>query len=361
LIAQKLWVALFVVFSCLSAYADIPCVRCFEISEGTQCLVVLDKPLPSSLKVRRQKSFLSLVIQQENSGISPLSLFRPVPVSATVTGYELHRTPETLCLRFNTKKPLHVSKVSLIPKDGKFLLQFLLIPHALSKRPSFSVSPLIVIDPGHGGVDPGARGSVGPWEKEITLRMAYILKKGLIQKGYRALLTRTKDETLRRVDRLKKGEKAEADLFISLHADHNPIPKMRGISIYTLAAEASDAESAYLAQRENAAEEPGQTSESQEVAHILQDLCVRDIHRKSERFARLFAQVVEPRDRLVNKMHRSASFLILQSLTVPSVLIELGYLSNPEDRQRLSSDVFLHKVSRYIVRAIDLFWKSNDL
>ncbi|MDR0661916.1 MAG: N-acetylmuramoyl-L-alanine amidase, partial [Holosporales bacterium] len=253
MIAQKLWGALFVVFSYFSAYANIPYVRCSEIPEGTQCVIVLDKPLPSSLKVRRQKNLLSLTVQQENHGASPLSLFRPVPVSTTVTGYELHRTPETLCLRFNTKKPLRLSKVSLTPKEGKFLLQFLLIPHALSPKPSSSIPPLIVIDPGHGGIDPGARGSVGPWEKEITLRTAYILKKDLMQKGYRVFLTRTKDETLRRVDRLKKGEKAEADLFISLHADHNPIPKMRGISIYTLAAEASDAESAYLAQRENAA------------------------------------------------------------------------------------------------------------
>ncbi|MDR1267079.1 MAG: N-acetylmuramoyl-L-alanine amidase [Holosporales bacterium] len=343
------------IFAAFEASAAVPHIQCFEAPEGVCCLVTLDKPLTSPLKVRHQKNALSVAISQDTSAEPALSLFRPIKVGETLAGYELHRTPEVLRLRFNGLKPLRVQEVTVVPKGEKFLLKFFLVPDFSRKvSPPSGKKLLIALDPGHGGIDPGSSGAHGSLEKEITLRVAHFLEEALVRKGYRVFLTRRKDETLCRVDRLKRVGKMRADLFLSLHVDHNPDPRLHGLSIYTLSATASDTESAHLAQRENEAERQGEgrPQESPEVAYILDDLIARDTRRKAEKFAQCFTRAVHPADRLSPKMHRSAKFLILQSPAVPSVLIELGCLSNAKEGERLSSEVFLHKIVHYILCAL---------
>jgi N-acetylmuramoyl-L-alanine amidase len=287
-------------------------------------------------------------------------------------GYEIHCTPETISLRFNTIKPMQVRNLSLTPREGKFSLQFDLVPYTKpltrknpspSSVPQKALTPLIALDPGHGGIDPGAQGVNGVLEKDITLRVARILQKILLKKGYRVLLTRKQDCALRRIDRLEKIEAEKADFFISLHADHNPQKNMRGISIYTLAATASDLESAYLAQRENAADKRLESIDvsSPEVAKILEDLAKREVHLKAEKFVHLFTDILDPKGCLQPKMHRSADFLILRSAVVPSVLIELGCLSNKKDCTRLASKTFLYKISHCIAKTIDKYFSESAL
>jgi N-acetylmuramoyl-L-alanine amidase len=336
---------------------------------------MFSKPIASSIQVQSQKNTLSLTVHQENPEDPPLAFFRPVKICSVLQGYEIHRRPETILLRFNTTVPLRVTNLSLTPYEGKFLLRFALVP-ATTPTPvsqplcaaaalSTSKKPLhlIAIDPGHGGIDPGARGVNGEKEKNITLEMARILQEMLQKKGYKVVLTRAKDITLRRIDRLKKIESAKADLFISVHADHNPEKSMHGASIYTLAPEASDPESARLAQRENVADQhiDGMEVSSPEVAHILDDLSKRVVLQQAKQFARLLERTLDEEDRLPFKPRRSADFLILLSATVPSVLIELGYLSNADDCKRLTSKVFLHKIAGKIVKAIEQYFVEASL
>jgi N-acetylmuramoyl-L-alanine amidase len=234
---------------------------------------------------------------------------------------------------------------------------------AVSKDPPAPLPmPLIAIDPGHGGIDPGTQAVNGLQEKEITLRMAKILGKALLKRGYRVVLTRTRDHALRRLDRLARVESAKADFFISLHADHNPEKSMCGISVYTFAAKASDPESAYLAQRENTEDNRFDDikANSPEIAKILEDLMAREVQARAEKFAQLLAVSLEKKECLLHKPLRSADFLILRSVSVPSVLIELGCLSSEEDCERLKSSVFLHKVAHYIVETVDRYFTESS-
>jgi N-acetylmuramoyl-L-alanine amidase len=355
------------------AHAEIPQVQCTDTSHGVQCVITFTKPISSSIQVVPQEKALSLTILQENPRTPPLAFFRPVQICSVLLGYEVHRTSEKILLRFTTTRLLHVNDLSLMSHEGKFLLRFMLVPAAtpspLAPSSTKELAPpyqskkreasprLIALDPGHGGIDPGARGINGIQEKDITLKMARILEEVLQKRGYRVVLTRTEDTALTCVDRLKKIEAAKADFFISLHADHNPAATMHGVSIYTLASEASDLASARLAQKENAADLniDGVKVSSPAVAQILQDLAKHAIHQQADQFARLFETTLDEQNYLPH-MHRSANFLILHSTTVPSVLIELGYLSNKNDCNLLTSNIFLYRIAHRIAKTMEQYF-----
>ena len=221
--------------------------------------------------------------------------------------------------------------------------------------------PTIVLDPGHGGKDPGAVGAKGTMEKDVNLQMARQLKALLEANGrYKVVLTRTDDRLLPLRQRIEIARAAKADLFISLHADHNEKKNLRGASVYTLSETASDAEAAAVAARENkdgVITGVDLTSQNPMVTSILIDLAQRETKNLSARFASLLTDQLAERTLVLRDSHRFAGFVVLKALDVPSVLLELGYLSNPDDEAALSSKRHRRAVAKAIRDAIDRYFQ----
>ncbi len=222
----------------------------------------------------------------------------------------------------------------------------------------------IVLDPGHGGKDSGAIGVSGVYEKSIALKAARELKSQLDAKGrYDVILTRNEDiyHPLRK--RVDIARAASADLFISLHADSNPQKSVHGASVYTLSEEASDDESAALAQKENRADIIAGvdiSSESSDVSMILIELSQRETKNRSVLFAQTLTPELAKNVGLLRKTHRFAGFVVLKAPDVPSVLVELGYLSNRKDEKLLRSDSERSKVTQSVASAVDKFFVTNQ-
>lgn len=222
--------------------------------------------------------------------------------------------------------------------------------------------PVIVIDPGHGGIDPGAIGrTTGVYEKSIALNAARILRDRLQKTGkFRVYLTRDSDVFLRLRERVAIARGHDADLFISLHADANPIHTVRGLSVYTLSNEASDREAEALAQRENKADliaGVDLSDERPELINILLDLALRETMNFSARYANMLIGELGGRTRLLRGSHRFAGFAVLKAPDVPSVLIELGHLSNAEDERLLQQRSHLEAIADGIVKATEAFFE----
>lgn len=225
--------------------------------------------------------------------------------------------------------------------------------------------PVIVIDPGHGGVDSGAVGSNGTLEKAIVLNFARFLKQKLDKLGYYQVhLTREDDKFISLGKRTKIARGKDADLFISIHADSitNGAETTRGASIYTLSEKASDRMAAALARRENYSDVIGGvdfSDEPEEVTDILVELTRRETKNFSIHFARLVVEELKSATTVIKNPLRSAGFQVLKSHDVPSVLIELGFLSNNLDEKMLGSDEWRERVSDAIVQATNSFFRAR--
>lgn len=217
----------------------------------------------------------------------------------------------------------------------------------------------IVIDPGHGGIDGGAEGINGTVEKDITLAFAKELQEKLSGNGkFRVHLTREQDVFLRLDERVRIARQHEADLFVSIHADTIRLRGIRGATVYTVSDKASDAESAATAMRENLSDELAGfeiKDENHEVADILADLIRRETHSFSVRFARSLVGELSETIEMINNPHRFAGFRVLKAPDVPSVLLELGYLSNAKDEEQLRDPAWRSKAIGKVVQAISLF------
>lgn len=224
---------------------------------------------------------------------------------------------------------------------------------------------VVVLDPGHGGKDPGAIGVSGTYEKNVTLAAAQELKKELAKLGsYRVVLTRNSDRFIRLRDRVAIARKAKADLFVSIHADAQANVETRGASVYTLSERASDAEAAALAERENKADLIAGldlSAAGSQVSGILIDLAQRDTKNRSVRFAGEVCRALDPATRLLPRSHRFAGFAVLKAPDVPSLLIELGFLSNPDDEALLRRGEHRRKLATAIARAIDAYFAETAL
>jgi N-acetylmuramoyl-L-alanine amidase len=217
----------------------------------------------------------------------------------------------------------------------------------------------IVLDPGHGGIDGGAEGLNGTVEKSITLAFALELRAKLAESGkYDVYLTRERDDFLRLDERVRIARQHEADLFISIHADTIRLKGIRGATVYTVSDKASDAEAQALADRENLSDQLAGIKiedENQEVADILVELIKRESHGFSLNFARSLLGELADTIGLINNPHRYAGFRVLKAPDVPSVLLELGYLSNPEDEEQLRDAGWRDKAAKSIADAVASF------
>jgi N-acetylmuramoyl-L-alanine amidase len=225
--------------------------------------------------------------------------------------------------------------------------------------------PIVVLDPGHGGIDNGAIARSGEMEKDIVLQFAMQLRDELERSGkYRVVMTRTDDTFIPLVDRVRMARIRQAALFVSIHADavKKGEGEAQGATIYTLSETASDAGAARLAEEENRADviagidmshEPG------DVADILIDLA----QRETKAFSMHFAKSLVADMRKVVRMHKnpmkSAGFKVLKAPDVPAALIELGYMSSKDDLKQLTSSGWQAKTAGAVGQAIDNFFSTR--
>jgi N-acetylmuramoyl-L-alanine amidase len=224
--------------------------------------------------------------------------------------------------------------------------------------------PVIVLDPGHGGIDPGTSSADGVTEKDVVLAFAKSLKAKLEATGrYDVYLTREDDTFLPLRERVEFAQKKGAGLFLSIHADYFPqqTEKATGATVYTLSEQASDEEAKELATKENFSDALAGValpSDSDEVvANILIDLAQRETQNRSSVFARSI--VGELAGNLHTRKLRSAGFRVLKAPDVPSVLLEIGFLSNPDDEKHLVSDAWRDRMGNSLVEAIDGYFAKR--
>ena len=222
---------------------------------------------------------------------------------------------------------------------------------------------VIVIDAGHGGKDPGATGPTGTREKDITLKTALELRDALSRTGrYTVYLTRSDDRFIILRDRTRIAQRHKADLFISLHADAHARPDAHGLSIYTLSETSSDREAAALAARENKADLIGGvdlTGESSEVSSILIELVQRESMNLSAKYAQTLFASLEKRVKMLRNTHRFAGFMVLKAPDTPSVLVEMGFISNGKEEWQLKQRSYRSKIIDGITEATNRYFDSQ--
>jgi N-acetylmuramoyl-L-alanine amidase len=227
--------------------------------------------------------------------------------------------------------------------------------------------PIITIDPGHGGIDSGARARSGEEEKDVVLKFGLALRDKLMATGrYRVVMTRDDDSFVALQQRVRMAREKQANLFISIHADSISARSrgVRGATIYTLSERASDRQAEKLAEKENRADliaGVDLTEEPDEVAGILIELAHRETKVFSSRFAQTLMSSVKDAMQMNTNPVRSAGFMVLKAPDVPSVLLELGYMSSKDDIKLLTSQAWRDSASQSMVSAIDAFFGTGSV
>lgn len=228
-----------------------------------------------------------------------------------------------------------------------------------------SKKKIIVLDPGHGGKDPGAIGrSYKTYEKNITLSMGKELKSQLEAKGFKVYMTRSTDIFIPLRKRVDIARSYHADLFISLHADSTVNRKAQGLSIYTLSERASDKEAEALAERENKADiidGMDFSDNSPEINDVLISLSQNDSRNKSSKFATYVVKEMRKHVKVLNDAHRFAGFAVLKAPDIPSVLVELGYLSNYYEEKQLRQPSYRKKLAQSITRSVVNYFNDPEV
>lgn len=218
----------------------------------------------------------------------------------------------------------------------------------------------IAIDPGHGGKDPGAIGSTGLQEKRVTWSVAQLLKAELSSRGYNVVLTRDGDTYVKLPKRIELAREYQADMFLSIHADANPVASVRGASVYTL----SEARSEKMAKEAAAGGDfklfdRELSGEDRDVSTILFDLANTDTKNQSEILAASLISKMQGRMKMVNNTHRHAGLVVLLSPDVPAVLVELAFMSNKHDEANLGSRTWRKNAAVSIADGVDAYFVNG--
>lgn len=356
------------------------------------------------LDVDRSVKFTSFVLPQPYRVVLDMSevtwspTLRNPPKGGLVTGMRFGLfKPGSSRVVLDSAGPVRVAKSFVIPPSGKNRSYRLVVDIAKTSRQAFLMSykrptrqpvataaprpspvpvplkrkparpdekKLIMIDPGHGGVDPGAMSRSGVWEKHIVLAFARELRQSLMATGkFRVRLTRDRDVFIRLRDRIALARRFGADLFISVHADSIGNRKVRGTSVYTLSERASDKEAGALARKENKSDLIAGVDldeQSNDVVNILIDLAQRETMNESAVFARKMVDELGKTRKLLRNTHRFAGFAVLKAPDIPSVLVELGYLSNRSDERMLRDPRKRRKMATAISTAVERYFQRQQ-
>ena len=257
------------------------------------------------------------------------------------------------------KQPAKQTKTADVPLPNA-------APPAVRKRRGNGNKPIVVIDPGHGGVDPGAISRSGLKEKDVVFDFAKMLRNEIKKRGrLKPMLTREIDVYVPLRERVAFARRNGASLFISIHADSVPgrfSRKASGATVYTLSERASDSEARALAAKENRSDIIAGVdlpNESDEVTNILIDLAQRETKNLSITFAGTLISGLKGDTPLRKKTHRFAGFRVLKAPDVPSVLVELGYISNPADAKRLKSKSWRKEMATSVSKAIENYFSKR--
>ena len=258
------------------------------------------------------------------------------------------------------------SEQAKIQQDIAALSAEPLAPPAAGKKiilPNKRGKKIIVLDPGHGGIDPGAISRAGTKEKDVVLSFANVLRKALLATGkYEVVMTRSDDRFISLKNRVTVAREKNADLFLAIHADTVRGKDARGVTIYTLSDKASDAEAEALAKRENRADIIGGLdleTETEEITDILIDLAQRESKNHAMFFSKKAVTHLKPLTLMTGKPLRSAGFMVLKAPDVPSVLLELGFLSSKSDEKLLTSAAWQTKIAKAFATAIDAYFATE--
>ncbi|MGE3147389.1 MAG: N-acetylmuramoyl-L-alanine amidase [Pseudorhodoplanes sp.] len=337
-------------------------VRAYQIANPNR--IVVDLPeVTFDLPVGAGKQSRGLIAAYRYGNFAPgkarivIDLREPANIDKTFVIPAVEDQPARLVIDLVRTDAATFLKQAIIPEKPQ--------PKAQVQQQTTDTRPLIVIDPGHGGPDTGAIAKTGDEEKEVVLQVAKQLRAELLRTSrYRVLMTRDDDTFVPLEERVSIARTNGASLFISVHADSlsKGTGEASGATVYTVSERASDKEAQSLADKENRADilaGYNLATQPDDVANILFNLAQRDTMNASAMFARTLVGTLKKSARLHKSPLKSAGFVVLRSPEVPSVLLELGYLSSPADLKQMTSDAWREKVSRSVVEAIDKFFASR--
>ena len=357
--------------------SEISKIRIINISEGARLIIESDKPI--KYEVFSLKNPSRLVVDLAKIKFS--DNFSLPPNKGIVKEVRFGSFNNDISrIVFDLNKPLKNIKTKLLkPSSGKKRMLYIelevnkviLSTKIDNKKKTFQQSKLskkrrtIIIDPGHGGKDPGTSYQGKLNEKDIVLNFSKVLKEKLINDGYRVFLTREIDKFIKLNDRVEFAKKKGADLFISIHADASKKDNVRGFSVYTLSEKKMDKEAEKVANLENKGSVFSRKGligiNLTQSRNIIEDWQIKQAFKRANRssfeFAEILVNNVKKKSKLLNRPHRYAGFAVLKSPNYPSVLVELGFITNDKDRNNLRSKNWQSILANKFVDAINENYK----
>ena len=377
----KVVLVLFTVFTSSNLFSrelsEISKIRIINISEGARLIIESDKPI--KYEVFSLKNPSRLVVDLAKIKFS--DNFSLPPNKGIVKEVRFGSFNNDISrIVFDLNKPLKNIKTKLLkPSSGKKRMLYIelevnkviLSTKIDNKKKTFQQSKLskkrrtIIIDPGHGGKDPGTSYQGKLNEKDIVLNFSKVLKEKLINDGYRVFLTREIDKFIKLNDRVEFAKKKGADLFISIHADASKKDNVRGFSVYTLSEKKMDKEAEKVANLENKGSVFSRKGligiNLTQSRNIIEDWQIKQAFKRANRssfeFAEILVNNVKKKSKLLNRPHRYAGFAVLKSPNYPSVLVELGFITNDKDRNNLRSKNWQSILANKFVDAINENYK----
>lgn len=377
----KVVLVLFTVFTSSNLFSrelsEISKIRIINISEGVRLIIESDKPI--KYEVFSLKNPSRLVVDLAKIKFS--DNFSLPPNKGIVKEVRFGSFNNDISrIVFDLNKPLKNIKTKLLkPSSGKKRMLYIelevnkviLSTKIDNKKKTFQQSKLskkrrtIIIDPGHGGKDPGTSYQGKLNEKDIVLNFSKVLKEKLINDGYRVFLTREIDKFIKLNDRVEFAKKKGADLFISIHADASNKDNVRGFSVYTLSEKKMDKEAEKVANLENKGSVFSRKGligiNLTQSRNIIEDWQIKQAFKRANRssfeFAEILVNNVKKKSKLLNRPHRYAGFAVLKSPNYPSVLVELGFITNDKDRNNLRSKNWQSILANKFVDAINENYK----
>ena len=377
----KVVLVLFTVFTSSNLFSrelsEISKIRIINISEGARLIIESDKPI--KYEVFSLKNPSRLVVDLAKIKFS--DNFSLPPNKGIVKEVRFGSFNNDISrIVFDLNKPLKNIKTKLLkPSSGKKRMLYIelevnkviLSTKIDNKKKTLQQSKLskkrrtIIIDPGHGGKDPGTSYQGKLNEKDIVLNFSKVLKEKLINDGYRVFLTREIDKFIKLNDRVEFAKKKGADLFISIHADASKKDNVRGFSVYTLSEKKMDKEAEKVANLENKGSVFSRKGligiNLTQSRNIIEDWQIKQAFKRANRssfeFAEILVNNVKKKSKLLNRPHRYAGFAVLKSPNYPSVLVELGFITNDKDRNNLRSKNWQSILANKFVDAINENYK----
>ena len=377
----KVVLVLFTVFTSSNLFSrelsEISKIRIINISEGVRLIIESDKPI--KYEVFSLKNPSRLVVDLAKIKFS--DNFSLPPNKGIVKEVRFGSFNNDISrIVFDLNKPLKNIKTKLLkPSSGKKRMLYIelevnkviLSTKIDNKKKTFQQSKLskkrrtIIIDPGHGGKDPGTSYQGKLNEKDIVLNFSKVLKEKLTNDGYRVFLTREIDKFIKLNDRVEFAKKKGADLFISIHADASNKDNVRGFSVYTLSEKKMDKEAEKVANLENKGSVFSRKGligiNLTQSRNIIEDWQIKQAFKRANRssfeFAEILVNNVKKKSKLLNRPHRYAGFAVLKSPNYPSVLVELGFITNDKDRNNLRSKNWQSILANKFVDAINENYK----